>query len=217
MNATDKIILITSIILILIIVFILITSRPKILPNAVLFASKSTQFGSTYYEVYDKSTDDVCDRLIIVSPFNWYIWAKNGLVYLLNATNQTCPPTYTPSTLVPSVIDPDAEHYSFKSVCLYIIFNDIVESYKTTTLPIKIAFNIKEIQSVPRNFTILDALNDLFKSLITMDNEITNSIESENLLTQKELLKNYSISTIDFHKRQNIKNRLIKFNKKVAK
>lgn len=176
----------------MLIVYILISCKPNAIPNAVLSASDATKLAATYYEIYDRSTPEICDRLIIVQPFRWFIWAKNGLVYLLNATNQTCPITYTPSTIVPGSVNLEDTFYSFKSVCLYIVFNDIVESYKSNSIKVKLNFDIEEIQDDPKKFTILDALNDLFKNYITMDSVNIQKVEAHATISLKELLKNYT-------------------------
>lgn len=179
-------------------------------------ASDATKLGATYYEIYDRSTPEICDRLIIVQPFRWFIWAKNGLVYLLNATNQSCPITYTPSALVPGSVNLEDTFYSFKSVCLYIVFNDIVESYKSNSIKAKLNFDIEEIQDEPKKFTILDALNDLFKNYITMDTVNIQKVESQGTLSRKELLKNYTVKLNLDDRILAVKNNLIKLNKKVV-
>lgn len=172
----------------------------------------------TYYDIYDRSTETECDRLIIVKPFDWYIWAKNGLVYLLNATNENCPITYTPSTLVPASTNLDDASYNFKSVCLYIVFNDVIESYKNNNIGIKVNFQIEEIQAQRNKFTILDALNDLFKNYITMDKENAANVDGDGQISRSKLLEKYTIkSTTNLNNLvKNVKNNLIRLNKKVV-
>ncbi|QLI62457.1 ODV-E28 [Dikerogammarus haemobaphes nudivirus] len=217
-NKTDTTILIVSIVLIFVIITLLISNKPKILPNAIVLASEETEFGSTYYEIYDNnSTSTVCDRLIIVYPFYWFVWAKNGLVYLLNATNQTCPINYTPSSLVPSEVIEGQELYNFKSVCIYMSFNDIVENYKAKTVPVKVKFDIKEIQSQLNKFTILDVLNDLFKNWITMDPAQAALVEATGETNREYLIKNYTAPILSNDKLQKLTTNLRKLNKKVAR
>lgn len=155
--------------LIFVILFIIIKFKPRIFKEMVEKASEETEFGQTYFEIYDRSTTDECDRLIIVQPFYWHIWAKFGSVYVLNESNQSCPVNYTPASIVPTKVD--NSYYSFKSVCINSLYSDIVTSYTNTIAPVKVKFEITEIQSEKNKFTILDALNELFKNYITMDSE----------------------------------------------
>lgn len=194
-ESTDYIILIGSIFIILIIIVIIATNNPRIFERTVENASKETEFKSTYFEIYDKSKDGVCDRLIIVQPFMWYIWAKNGTVYLLNETNEQCAINYTPAAIVPSSKLED--YYTFQSVCINNVLNDIITSYTDKIIPVKIYYEIAIIQSESNKFTILDALNELFKNWITMDTVSSKMNIASKIIKPQELFKTYSVSTIN--------------------
>ncbi|UOT91845.1 PIF-4 [Aratus pisonii nudivirus] len=176
-SKTDYIILIGSIILIIFILIIIGTNNKHIIEQAVNRASEATQFNTTYFEIYDRSADENnCNRLIIVQPFQWHIWAYSGVVYLLNESNKSCPINYTPAILVPTNKSDDISNQVFKDVCINKVFNQVVTSYTDSIQPVIIDFEIEELQSQPNKFTILDALNFLFTSYLTMDEDTTASL-----------------------------------------
>lgn len=186
-------ILIGSVLLVLLILAVLITNKPRLVEKAIETASEATNFAPTYFELYDNSTD-MCDRLVIVQPFQWHIWAVSGTVYLLNESNKTCPLNYTPSIVVPRNNKSEGDQI-FKDVCINKVFNQIVTTYTSSTLPVKIMFDIEELQQEPNRFTILDALNYLFKYYITMDpvaDAVPGLINLKKLGSEK-LIEQYSI------------------------
>ena len=165
-------VLITTILTILIVIAILIIvyiNKFQIIRNSVEESSKETQFNPMYFQIYDKSNDVQCDRLIIVEPFGWVIWAKYGKVYVLNDTNFDCSLGTTPAVLVPSTTLNEAD-YTFKSLCINILYTNIFDMYNNVT-PVRVDFNIEELQQQPDKFTVLDALNYLFTRYITMTDE----------------------------------------------
>ena len=168
-NTADYIIIIGSIILILIILGIIITNNPRNIEHQIETSSANTEFKPTYFSLYDKSTAEVCDRLIIVQPFQWHIWANNGEVLLLNESHKTCPINYTPVILTPHNNDADITKQVFSDVCINRSFNSVVTSYTDSIQAKIIPFEIAELQAKPSKFTILDALNFLFTKYITMD------------------------------------------------
>ncbi|UBZ25579.1 PIF-4 [Crangon crangon nudivirus] len=177
----DYIILIGSIVLIGIIIIILSTTRTHIFEKTIQKASRNTQFGRTYYEIYDKSSSDICDRLIIVQPFLWYIWAKNGYIMVLGTTNEHCPNNYAPATIIPREVSTEDEYYTFNNVCLHAVMNNIITSYTDHITPCKVKFLITDIQARTSQFTVLDAINDLVKRWITMDSTKSTFLESSAL------------------------------------
>ena len=167
---SDYIILLGSIIVISIILLIVSKNKPTFIQDHIKIASKETQFGSTYFEIYDKTNKEgICNRLIIVKPFEWQFWAKDGKIYILVDTNFKCPPNYTPAALVPNTIKSTTSSYEFKSVCIHILLEDIISSYTSKIIPVKITFDIQKLQQQLDQFTIIDALNYLLKGYLTMD------------------------------------------------
>lgn len=146
----------------------IIFNNPRIFETAIENASQKTQFKTTYFEIYDKSSEGVCDRLIIVQPFKWHIWAVNGLVYLLNESNKQCPMNYTPTILVPNTKG-DLTTQVFEDKCINRVFNNIITNYTDTIIPAKVPYEITELQQEESKFTVLDALNFLVTKYITMD------------------------------------------------
>lgn len=149
---------------------IIISNKPQLAEDAITCASKETQFDTTFFEIYERSVDSTnCNRLIIVQPFKWHIWAINGSVYLLNESNKSCPINYTPSILVPTNKSDELSNQVFNDICINKVFNEITTSYTDNLQPIIINFDIETLQSTENKFTILDALNFLFTKYITMD------------------------------------------------
>lgn len=173
-------------IVIIFIVGLLFFMRPVArIENVYMEAEKSTRFEPTYFLIYDRSTQTECNRLIRVMPFNWLIWAINSDVYIIESTGATlCPPGTTPAIQVTSDI------YSMTSTCITVLFQSILNLYPDQ--PIKVFYDITD-SAVPNKFTVLDALNILFKSYIT--------IEFKNTQTTSQVI---SLNTKVRHDTQNI-------------
>lgn len=150
-------ILILILIIIITSIICMIVIRNKIGVNKVLdeIVHKSN-YESTVFKIYDKSTADICDRLIIVSPFDWYIWATQHNLYILNPEGgASCPPNNTPAIQV--------TRDNFTATCLRISFETILKDY-TADVPKIVPYEIKDTV-----FTILSALNLLVSDWITFD------------------------------------------------
>jgi hypothetical protein len=120
-------------------------------------AERETRFKPCYFLIYDNSTADICNRFIRIMPFNWLVWAINESVYIIEMTTGTiCPLGTTAAVLITSDI------FSMTSICLNISINSILNLYSE---PIKEYYDITD-SSVPYKFTILDALNILFRNRI---------------------------------------------------
>lgn len=166
-QSSDYVIFVGSIALIVLLLFIVVESKPATLvERSVRESSVATEFRPTYFEVYDKSTATVCDRLVRVAPFGWTVWAKSGRVYLLNDTNHDCPLNSTPAVVVPDR-DDETKH-TFTSVCIDMQLQSVLDGYRDTS-PHKVPFEIEDLQAERGKFTILDVLNYLFTRYVTMD------------------------------------------------
>lgn len=153
---------------------IIVLNRPQVFASTIEECSKMTNFSPTYFEIYDKSTAEKCNRLIYVRPFEWMILANVGKVMVINDTTFECPLSNTPAVVVPSVAHDD--NYNFQNVCMTGDLSNIVLSYRSVA-PIFVPFSIEDGQE-PDKFTMLDALNLLFKEYITIDvNKNENSAE----------------------------------------
>lgn len=128
---------------------------------AITQAANYSEFAPTHFRIYDKSTATTCNRLIVVEPFNWYLWAANGELYILNPESAVhCGNNTTPAVQVLK--------HRFVNVCLVMSFDSVVSAYTQKITPILIAYDIDSTQ-----FTIIDAINLLMKSWLSFDPENT--------------------------------------------
>lgn len=111
----------------------------------------------TVFRIYDKSTENVCNRLIVVSPFDWYIWACREELYILNPEGGIrCAANTTPAIRVYAD--------QFVESCLKINYNTILEEYTKKTHPKIVPYDIEGT-----TFTILSAINILAEKWITFN------------------------------------------------
>lgn len=188
-------ILLLFIITFFIILYILYKNKPTFLNEIVENASTETRFNPTFFLIYDKSFIDengekICDRLIIIQPFGWMIWAIQKNVYILDHTSAIqCPIGTSPAIRVTNDI------FTMNSECINIIPNNLLNLYNTK--PTKVYYDLTE-SSIPTRFTVLDALNILFKKWILIefkDVEIDNGnmlkkINNQTLKKKKNLIIN---------------------------
>lgn len=127
---------------------VLYTESPGQFAYAIGIASKKSQIEDSYFEIYDKSSETVCNRLIVVKPFDWYILSRHGSAYVLNQTTNNCNDSSTPAA---KIIDSDM----FENVCLPHTMADIIDSFSVET-PVQVPYKITGVK-----FNILDALNCL--------------------------------------------------------
>lgn len=155
---------------------LLLLNRSNFIETILNESTVNTRFSPTYFEIYDKSTSNVCDRLIIIYPFIWYLLAAEGEVYIVGDTNFSCN-----SNNVDAIKVPKTDTGEFIYCCLNFTLDELLHMY-TNIPPTKILFNIKELQEVPNKFTVIDALNFLFTKYITMTNNVP-SLRMQSLLT----------------------------------
>ncbi|AJD20179.1 PIF-4 [Tipula oleracea nudivirus] len=161
--------MIIFVIVFLIVVIILFKNRPTLIDDAYNTASRETRFSPTYFLIYDNSTENNCDRLIVVEPFSWMIWATNNRVFIVeDAPGYNCPAGSTAAIRVTRNI------FTMDVECIRITPSALLNLYKD---PVKVPYDITN-SSVPDKFTVLDALNILFTKYITMGD--TEDIDDEN-------------------------------------
>lgn len=109
----------------------------------------------TIMQIYDRSTEEKCNRLIIVRPFNWHLWAINNNLYILNPqiTKAICPNMSTPAIQV-------INDTTFQEICLKLNFTAIIDHYTNseTIEPYTFEYTIKD-----NTFTVLTAINWLLE------------------------------------------------------
>lgn len=118
-------------------------------------ASKKTRFAPVYFEIYDQSTTEHCDRLIVVKPFNYYILAKNGEVWVLDSEMTECEAHEMSVSLAPFT-----DHGAWFNTCSTTNLSSIVDGYQINA-PVTVTVNIDK-----GTFTVIDALNLLLKKYI---------------------------------------------------
>lgn len=129
--------------------------------NIIDEAVQQAKFAPTIFKIYDKSTSDVCNRLIVVAPFDWYIWACRGELYVVNPEGGIrCSPDTTPAVRV--FAD------QFVETCLKLNMSSILEAYTNGKIPKIVPYEINDT-----TFTVLSALNILMKKWVTFDKNIT--------------------------------------------
>lgn len=134
-----------------------------------------SEFTPTKFLIYDKSSQKLCNRLVVVEPFHWYIWAIRGELYILNPESGVqCGVDSTPAIRVYAT--------QFVETCLKISMNAIIETYTRDLTPTVVSYDINDT-----TFTILSAINILAKSYITFDKELLTNNNSKQV-TAKHVL-----------------------------
>lgn len=156
-------------------------------------ASESAMVGNTVFVIHDRSTETVCDRLVVVRPFDWYVWACRGHLYILNPEGGIrCSQGHTPAVQVYA----DDHLVETCMTMSYEAIRNVYAGAKTKTIPYKIEGS---------TFTVLTALELLAKKWITFDHhdnkrrrrrrggENLTALQSpKNYLTSAELANAYS-------------------------
>ncbi|KAG6558399.1 per os infectivity factor pif-4 [Microplitis demolitor] len=128
--------------------------------------SSSYNFRPTYLEIYDQSIKSKCDRLIVIRPFDWSFWAINGYCYVLNSLKAfDCPKKMTPTLIIDAIT---VKEKFLSPTCYPIDYSIVFNEYKSHGPPIINYFNIEDVMRLGK-FTIVDALNYLFKYYIEID------------------------------------------------
>lgn len=151
---------------IVILVFIYVKRPTKLLLDAYTQAENETRWEPAYFLIYDNSTIDECNRFIHIFPFNWYVWAIQNQVYIIENTQGIICSTGT----IPA-IKVSEDPANFVHVCLSVTLDGIIGQYLEA--PFKIFYDITE-SSQTNKFTVLDALNILFERYITISFYETN-------------------------------------------
>lgn len=161
MDNNQVIILIIVILIELVAIGYLILLKKKIgISKAIDEADEKSAFSPTIFKIYDRSTINKCDRLILIEPFDWYLWAIRDELYILNpeSSNLQCGNGSTP------VVQVFANH--FLETCLNIDMITIIDKYTKNVdiLPKHIPYTIDK-----QTFTIFTAINILVKDWITFN------------------------------------------------
>lgn len=143
-------------------VYVCFKNKEVNIGSVVDHAAQEAAYASAVFEIYDKSSATVCNRLIVVRPFDWIVWACRGSIYILNpeVSSQRSVADHTAAVRV----------YAdrFVETSLALSYDSIVNAYSRK--------NGAKIKHVPyeirgSKFTVLSALNALAKKWITFDCE----------------------------------------------
>jgi hypothetical protein len=147
------------IIVFIIILIILFLNKPTKILNVHESAEEATRFATTFFLIYDKSLPDALDRLVVVEPFGWIIWAINNDIYILENTSAIqCQLGSSPAIKVTENI------FSMVSICINIEPTALLNLYDD---PVRVNYDVLDSSS-PNRFTVLDALNILFREHLTV-------------------------------------------------
>lgn len=153
------VLVITCLTALAILVYVWVKNKEVNIGGIVDNAVQEAAFNSNVFIIRDKSSSDVCNRLITVRPFDWTIWACRGELYILNPEGGIrCSAGHTPAVKVYAD--------QFVETCLALSYDTIISSYSKN--------NGAKIKHVPyeiegSTFNVLTALNVLAKDWITFD------------------------------------------------
>lgn len=87
-------------------------------------ATAASAFKVTNFAIYDQSTLDICNRLIIVEPFQWYILNRGTRLYVLTTEMQL---RCASNTIAAVNISPDGR---YNSLCMPGNINVLLQEYR---------------------------------------------------------------------------------------
>lgn len=147
---------------VLCIYYMYVFKKSNNLERAVNIAVSEAEFKPNIFKIYDRSVGGVCDRLIVVEPFSWFIWACRGELYILNPERGIkCGADSTPAVRVlPN---------QFVETCLYLDYQSLLSMYMLEgQTPTIVPYEFEGT-----TFTVLSALNILMKKYLTFDTDVT--------------------------------------------
>lgn len=163
MDLTDGVVMVVLCLTALaLLVYICFKNKAVNIGGVVDHAAREAAFTSSVFEIYDKSSATVCDRLIVVRPFDWTVWACRGSLYILNPEGGSQRSVAGHTAAVRVYAD------RFVETSLALSYDAIINAYSRK--------NGAKIKHVPyeirgSKFTILTALDALAEKWITLDRE----------------------------------------------
>lgn len=146
--------------LVLCLLCVLSSKNTTSVSTVVNSSSKSTRFTPTYFEIYDKSTESECSRLIVIYPFRWYILSNQNRVYVLDSeSGYDCPTNMTPGVRI-------TKSNNLEVTCLS-MNKDTAIKYFEDVEPVRVDYDLLGKEK----FTVTDALNMLFEKYLTLSDE----------------------------------------------
>ncbi|ATZ81492.1 19K protein [Drosophila innubila nudivirus] len=181
-------------------VYMYIFKRTSNVDNVINQSVEKSQYHPTVFKIYDKSTVNKCNRVIIVEPFGWYLWAIRGELYILNPESGIhCSHGSTSAIQVFAT--------QFVETCLTLDMNSIYLGYINGKTPKIVPYEINDT-----TFTILSAINILVKEYINFNLETSTSVSNINMY--HDFTNNDSISN-DNNDQDSMVNVTFQSNKKI--
>lgn len=118
--------------------------RPNNIQSTLNRSIDESKTSKHYLDIYDNSSINFVDRLIIVNPYGWMFWNIDGAVYIFDSILSKC--DGTPAYQVPPAIN-----NTFTLRCLNFSYIDFMNYYMK--MPHR-----KENFEPLKNFTIIDCL-----------------------------------------------------------
>lgn len=133
-------------------------------------AAVRSDFSPTVFEMYDRSTSDVCDRLIVVQPFEWYVWCCRGRLLVLNPEGGIrCDAGKMPAVRVTASSE-------FVETCVDANLATILDLYRNTGVYFRVPYDIPK---GTKTFTILSALNALASEWIEIRDDVSSDEQQQ--------------------------------------
>lgn len=188
-------------------IYILNKEGKKKITYAISNAIEKTYINLSHFEIYDKSKSGLCNRLIVVKPFNWTILSRFGEVFILDEGEHECVETTTRAVKVTGV-----NNAILTNVCVGSLYSDILDTFQHADT-IQIDYDLPSSSK----FTILDALNILSQQgyLHVADTNITLQREKRNIkndsYVSEEEVRNVTLMVYEVLQKKRIKSSLYDF------
>lgn len=190
---------------VLIVIIKNVKSPVSFLQDAIDESELKTRPILTKYLIFDRSQEGPINRLIQILPFDWWIWAVNGEVFIFSTSGYECKPGTQAVVKVPSTPD----NSLFKVYCINVLLQDLKKLF--TAPPHVEQYSLEGVEK----FTILNALNYLFTKWITMYNTGDNFKLIKHRSIKPFNNKEFDMRIVSPLQRQNAYKRLVEIKRKV--
>lgn len=128
--------------------------KPNTMDKVLAKAFVSSEQTTHYVEVYDNSTDDVVDKLVIVNPYGWILWNFDGRLFIVNPEVgvQTCTRGFSVYEV--------SSNLAFVKRCVNAKLIDLLNFYHTKRTAEIVPFEPKNV------YTILDCIEFLSNGIV---------------------------------------------------
>nr|AKH40401.1 putative 19kda protein [Kallithea virus] len=174
-NIQIVLLIIILIICVICIVYMYTFKRKSNVDQIINIAAERSTFRPNVFKIYDKSTKTHCNRVIMVEPFGWYLWAIRDELFILNSeSGARCP--------VGSMSAIQVFGTQFVETCLALDMNSIYLGYINGRNPVVVPYEIEGT-----TFTILSAINILVRNYIYFRLESYSNIKFDSKTTTNDI------------------------------